>query len=115
MRYSTVLDIGSSKVICMVVSGGSDGAIIVHGMGVEQYEGYRVGQLPDKRSLADAIRHAVTSAAGESQRRIREVCVGVPSPFMQVVSHEGEAEIGSRDGRIAGEDIEYLLEGSLSF
>lgn len=115
MRYSTVLDIGSSKVICMVVSGGSDGAIIVHGMGVEQYGGYRMGSMPDKRELADAVRHSINAAAAESQKRIREVCVGVPSPFMHVISHEGDIEIASRDGRISNDDIEYLLENSFGF
>lgn len=115
MRYNTVLDIGSSKVICMVVSADNDGAIIVHGMGVVPYEGYRPFELPDINGLSNAVRQAVQKAAAESQRRIREVCVGVPSPFMRLYNSVGEVKIASKDGRIANDDIEFLLESSLSF
>lgn len=115
MRHSAILDIGSSKVVCMVVSGDTDGAIILHGLGAVEYKGYRLGSLPDKRALADAVKKAVTRASIESQRRIKEMCVGVPTPFMRVSSSDGAVEIVSRDGRIAAVDTELLMENSLGY
>ena len=115
MRHSAILDIGSSKVICMVVSGDADGAIILHGLGVVEYGGYRLGELPEKRSLAEAVKRAIGRASAESQRRIKELCVGVPAPFMRVCRSEGETEILSRDGRIAAVDTELMMESSLNY
>ena len=113
MRHSAILDIGSSKVICMVVSAESDGAIAVHGLSAVPYSGYRLGELPDKRALAAAVGKALKSAADEARLRIREVCVGVSAPFMRVVTREGRAAVASRDGRISSADVEALLENSL--
>ncbi len=114
MRHSAILDIGSSKVICMVVGGDTDGAIVLHGIGAAPYSGYRLGELPDKRALADAVGKALRTAASEARQRIREVCVGVPTPFLHVALNSGSAEVTSRDGRISAADIDLLLEDSLS-
>ena len=115
MRYSAILDIGSSKIVCMVVSGEADGAIILHGLGTVEYDGYRFGSMPDKRALAEAIQLSVEIAQAESQKRIKEICVGVPTPFMLVSRSAGSVEINSRDGRIGVADTEYLMESSLGY
>ncbi|MBO4562269.1 MAG: rod shape-determining protein [Clostridia bacterium] len=115
MRHCAVLDIGSSKVVCMVVSSDSDGAIIVHGTGVREYSGYRLGELPAKRELAETIAGAVHAAERSAKVRIKELCVGVPTPFMEVRLGQGSAEVLSKNGRILPADVEELIESSFDF
>ncbi len=115
MRHCAILDIGSSKAVCMIVSGEPDGAMIVHGTGVREYSGYRLGELPPKRELAETIVNAVHAAERASKLRVRELTVGVPAPFMKTVKSQGRVDILSRNGRVLASDLENLIDGSLEF
>ena len=115
MRHCAILDIGSTKVVCMIVSADTDGAMIVHGSGIREYSGYRPGELPAKRDLAKAIAGAVDTAERASKLRVKNVSVGVPAPFMQVVSSPGFAEIVSKAGRVTAADLELLIDSSFGF
>ncbi len=115
MRHNAILDIGSSKVICMIVSPEADGAIVVRGIGRMEYAGYSFGSLPDERTLASAIEGAVRHAEREASLRVREVCVGVPQPFTRLYSQLGEIEIRSRFGRVSEDDVDELIMNSLDF
>ena len=115
MRHCAILDIGSSKVVCMVVSSEPDGAMIVRGSGTREYSGYRLGELPNRRELGEAIAGAVHAAERASDLRVRELTVGVPSCFMCVRSNLGVAETASRNGRVNQNDVSYLIDNSLDF
>ena len=115
MRQCAILDIGSSKVVCMIVSPESDGAMIVRGTGIREYSGFRLGELPEKRELAEAVAGAIHAAERASKFRIRDICVGVPAPFMTVRSSVGSAEILSRNGRVSPADVEELIDNSFDF
>lgn len=115
MRHCAILDIGSSKVVCMVVSSEPDGAMIVRGSGTREYSGYRLGELPQRRELGEAIAGAVHAAERASGLKVRELTVGVPTCFMRVCSNLGVAEITARSGRIAQGDVSYLIDNSLDF
>ncbi len=115
MRHCAILDIGSTKVVCMIVSAESDGAIIVHGTGIREYSGYKLGGLPNKRELAKTISGAVDAAERASKLRIKNICVGVPAPFLKVVNSKGTAEPASKNRRVQASDVEYLMDSSFSF
>lgn len=115
MRHCAVLDIGSSKAACLIASAEPDGAIVVHGTGVREYSGFRPGELPSKRDLADTVSAAIHSAERAAKVRVREVCVGVPSCFMKTVRSRGSVEILSRSGRVSAADVEELIDSSFDF
>lgn len=115
MRHCAVLDIGSSKAACLIASAEPDGAIVVHGTGVREYSGFRLGDLPNKRELADTVSAAIHAAERAAKIRVREVCVGVPSPFMKTVLSTGSVEILSRSGRVSAADVEELVDSSFGF
>lgn len=112
MRHCAILDIGSSKVICMIVSSEPDGAIIVHGTGIREYSGYKLGELPNRRELAESVSGAVRAAERAAKVTVKELTVGVPSPFMSVLNRGGAAEITSRGGRVTQADIDRLIDDS---
>lgn len=113
MRTCSILDIGSSKAVCMIVSPDPDGAMIIRGTGVKEYNGFRLGELPRKRELYDAVSAAVEEAEQSAGIKIKELTVGVPSPFMEVVGTHGAVRIETKNGRIESEDVDYLIESSL--
>ena len=115
MRHCAILDIGSSKIVCMIVGSEPDGAIIVRGTGALDYSGYRLGSLPQRRELAETMAGAVHSAERAAGVKVRDVTVGVPAPFMKVASNLGQASVLSRNGRVASADVAELIDDSLDF
>ena len=67
MKPAAILDIGSSKVVCLSGSVLDKGGIVVHGAGVSGCEGYLEQTFPDKQSLHDAIIDAIQKA-GENYK-----------------------------------------------
>ena len=55
MKQSVIIDIGSSKVLAMVVCPAADGAIIVQNAEERTYPGYRFGELPNAAALSDTL------------------------------------------------------------
>ena len=115
MKYSTVIDIGSSKVICMTASPNPDGAIAVEGLGVCEYRGYRYGNLPSPGVFSSALENAVKQAQKESGIRIRSACIGVPAPFTNIYINSVEVPVNSRNSVISDYDINYLLDCAVDF
>ena len=61
-KHTAILDIGSSKVLCIICSPDEKGEIIVHGAGVCGYRGYRHGAFLDERKLKNTIIEAIEKA-----------------------------------------------------
>ncbi len=116
MKHNTaILDIGSSKVICLICSAEGKDSITVRGAGVREYDGFEGSRFIDEQQLSNAVVDAIAMAEGEAHVRIRELSVGVPASFSKLVLHEGSAEVTSRSGRITADTIDELINDSLSF
>lgn len=109
MKFSAVLDIGSSKVTVAAVASAPGGALSVRGMGICPYRGYRLGMLPPKKELASAIASSVELCEEESGLKIRSVCVGVPVPFTRTIVSGAMLRSGFGGARVAEEDIDRLI------
>lgn len=114
-QNTAILDIGSSKVICLIC--GEDGRenILVQGAGIREYKGYRRGVLEDEQSFCDAIVDALSAAETEAKHRVRDISVGVPAPFTRLVCHEGTLELKGKRRRITHRDVDELINASLDF
>ena len=114
-QYSAVLDVGSSKVICLICSSDGQDGIVVHGAGIREYKGYKRGVMEDEQQFSDAIVDAIALAENEARRRVREISVGVPAPFTKLVLHGGEVVPSSRNKRVSHRDVDELINASLDF
>ena len=113
MKPAAVLDIGSSKIVCLCGSFVNRDGITVHGVSVCPYGGYQGGAFTDHRSLHNAIVEAVSHTEQEARMRIREIAVSVPAPFCKIVMTEAALSIGGRSKRVMAEDIDDVISLSL--
>ncbi len=113
MKPTAVLDVGSSKIVCLCGSFVNRDGITVHGVSVCPYNGYHAGVFPDHRSLHNAIVEAVSRTEQEARMRIREVAISVPAPFCKIILSEAALPIGTRSKRVMAEDIDDVISLSL--
>ncbi|MCI6838038.1 MAG: hypothetical protein MR861_09380 [Clostridiales bacterium] len=112
MKPAAVLDIGSSKVVCLCGSMADGDGIVVHGAGVCTYEGYRDGVFIDKQSLHNAVVEALQKAEQESRIRIRDVALTVPAAFSDLLLTDATLSLG-KPRKTEAADIDRLIALSL--
>lgn len=112
MKPAAVLDIGSSKVVCLCGSMADGDGIVVHGAGVCTYEGYRGGAFIDKQSLHNAVVEALQKAEQESRIRIRDVALTVPAAFSDLLLTDATLSLG-KPRKTEAADIDRLIALSL--
>ncbi len=113
MKPAAILDIGSSKIVCLCGGFVHRQGITVHGVSVCPYEGYTDGAFLDHRSLHSAVAEAVQAAEQESRMRIREIAISVPAAFCKLKLSDASVPIGRRGKRVTGADIDDLISLSL--
>lgn len=113
MKPAAILDIGSSKVVCLCGSSVHTDGILVHGVGICEYSGFEGGEFPDEASLGEAILTAIETAEQQSRIRIREVALSVPAPFVKLITTQATLLIESRSRRITVDDIDDVISMSL--
>lgn len=113
MKPAAILDIGSSKVVCLYGSLVQQDGIVVHGAGVAPYDGYRDGEFTDRQSLHSAVVDALSKAEQESRMRIRDVALTVPSCFAKLALSDATITLGSRPRHTEGADVDRLIAHSL--
>lgn len=113
MKPAAVLDIGSSKVVCLYGSAAQKDGIVVHGAGVAPYDGFQNGEFLDRQSLHAAVVEAVSKAEAESCMRIRDLAVTVPPCFSKLALSDATITLGNRPKRTEGADVDRLIARSL--
>ncbi len=113
MKPAAILDIGSSKIVCLCGSSIHTDGILVHGVGICDYAGFESGEFLDMASLGEAVLTAIESAEQQSCMRIREVALAVPAPFVKLITTRATLRIESRNGRVTVQDIDDVISMSL--
>jgi len=116
MRQNTaILDVGSSKIVCLICSGEANDGITVRGAGVKEYDGFKNARFVDEQQFSNAVVDAIAMAESEARYRIRELSVGVPASFSRLVLHEGHAKVDEKNHRISQRTIDELIDSSFDF
>ncbi|MDO4568503.1 MAG: cell division FtsA domain-containing protein [Clostridia bacterium] len=113
-RHIAVLDIGSSKVVCLICQAEDDGTLVVRGAGVVGYAGFRYGKILNEKSLRGALSESITKAEREADRHINSVLVGVPSPFLDLAVSSARVQVTGKGG-VSRRDVEALIAESHNF
>jgi cell division protein FtsA len=93
------LDIGSSKVTCMIARRGDsgDGEPRIAGCGAQSTKGVRSGAVIDLEALERSIRLAVEQAERTAEVRISEVVLGVAGPDLRSDVVRAKTALGGRE------------------
>ena len=82
----TVVEIGSSKLSCMVAQRGINGIFNVKAKAVVPYAGFYEGEFIEKAMLEDAVRSLFDEIQSVYKKGIQKIYVGVPAEFSKVDS-----------------------------
>ncbi|MBT4888976.1 MAG: cell division protein FtsA, partial [Rhodospirillales bacterium] len=101
------LDIGTTKVCCLIAKMGDFGPKIV-GLGHQVSAGIRNGTVVDIEALEGAIRSTVESAEQMAGENIRDVTINVSNAALQsrLISYE----VSTAGHRIDEADLRHLLD-----
>lgn len=108
----TVLDIGSSKIVCLVAKIGADSSLQVIGGSERATRGVRAGVITDIYTAKDAIARTVEAAQQTSGVKIKQIYVSIPSTIL--LSQRISASISVLGHEINYKDLNKLLLEVLS-
>lgn len=110
MKIKTIIDIGSSKVSCCVVSPGAHGTTAFKSFNSSSYSGFRLNNIPNIGSLTQALVDVVGACESRIKQKITNVTVGVPASFTvtQIASAKLESQFGG--SKVCDEDIDKIIQ-----
>ena len=108
------LDIGSSKIACLIgrINHGSTAGISFCGAGRQQSRGFRAGVITDMDGLERAVRLAVEDAERQSGIRIDRVRLGISGPKLSARLVTAHTETAGRD--VSLRDVRRLQASALA-
>lgn len=91
-----VLDVGSTKVTCLIGRVDGDGQLRVLGYGMRQSRGVRAGGITDLEAAEQAVRGAVGDAETKADHRLRSVTVNLTCGLPESRLFNVQWPVGSR-------------------
>lgn len=104
------LDIGTSKIVCMVGELNQDGTIDVVGLGSAPSRGMKKGVVIDIESTVQAIKRAVEEAELMAGVNIHSVYVGIAGSHIKSMNSNGIVAV--RDREVTAMDIDRVIDAA---
>ena len=106
------LDIGTTKIVCLVGEMDADGRMYVIGHGQAPAEGLRRGVLVDMERTVKSIRKAVDDAALVSGTEIDRVTVGIAGEHIRSINSHGVVAVSRSDNEITRADVNKAIDAA---
>jgi cell division protein FtsA len=106
------LDIGTTKILCVVGEMDADGEIYLIGHGLAPAEGLRRGIVIDMDKTVKAIDQAVANAQMVSGVEIDRVTVGIAGEHIRSINSHGVIAVSRSDSEITAADVKRALEAA---
>ncbi len=104
------LDIGTSKVLCLVGEIGVDGAIEIIGIGSHPSRGLKKGVVVNIESTVSSIQRAVEEAELMAGCKIHSVTVGIAGSHINSLNSHGIVAV--RDREVTDYDLERVIDAA---
>jgi len=104
------LDIGTTKVACIITEIGENNELKVVGVGISPSEGLRKGVVVDMEKTVKSIKKAVEEAEVMAGVDIEAVWVGIAGDHIRTKNSKGAVAISRENHQIAREDVERAIE-----
>lgn len=104
------LDIGTSKIVCIVGELGSDGTLEIVGLGSHPSRGMKKGVVVNIESTVQSIRRAVEEAELMAGCTIHSVFAGIAGSHIQSMNSHGIVAV--RDREVTTMDVERVIDAA---
>lgn len=108
----TAVDIGTTKVCCIIAEAGSRGDLEIVGMGVSPNRGVRRGAVVDIEEVTQAIRSAVGEAEGTAGSSVQRCFVNLSGEFLSNLTSKGSVAIGNSGRAITEADVQRVTDNA---
>mgnify|MGYP001074510612 FL=1 len=106
------LDIGTTRIVCLVGEMDEDGRIYVIGHGQSPAEGLRKGVVVDMEKTVTSIRKAVEDAQMVSGTEIDSLTVGIAGEHIRSINSHGVIAVGRSDNEITPQDVRRAIDAA---
>ncbi|TYP54936.1 cell division protein FtsA [Thermosediminibacter litoriperuensis] len=104
------LDLGSSKVCCMIGEISRSGEIDIIGYGMAPTTGIKKGNIVNIEAMVRSIVEAVEQAEQMSNAKVSGVLVGISGNNVTIINNRGVVAIPRSDREITLQDVERVLQ-----
>jgi cell division protein FtsA len=104
------LDIGTTKVACVIVRKNSDNTLDILGAGKSKSSGIRKGVVINIDSTVNSIREAVSAAEKIAGVEVKSVCAGIAGGHIKSFNSRGIIAVKNRE--VTQKDIERVIESA---
>src|SRR5437762_4073660 len=111
-NHTVGLDIGTSKVTCVIAGPGEEGVLQVLGMGETEARGLRKGVIVNPEAAVEAIKRAVDEAERMSGADAEEVTINLAGSHIMSFNGQAIVAVASRDREISGEDVRRAIDSA---
>ena len=111
-NHTVGLDIGTSKVTCVIAGPGEEGVLQVLGMGETEARGLRKGVIVNPEVAVEAIKRAVDEAERMSGADAEEVTINLAGSHIMGFNGQAIVAVASRDREISGEDVRRAIDSA---
>lgn len=108
-----ILDIRSDELSFLLGSKGVNGTFVFNGKQSEKYEGYSLDGFFDEGSFRRAVVRAIGAVQQSYEGTIGEIYIGVPSPFVSVIT-KGHTASFPKKRKVSAQDIDALYESGMN-
>ena len=111
-RYVVGLDIGTTKICCVVAEVKDSGAVELTGIGSAPSRGLRKGTVVNLDTTVDAIKTAVEQAEAMAGVNVESATVGIAGPHIRSFNSRGVIAVTGKDRTVSREDRRRVLEAA---
>ena len=108
-RYVVGLDIGTTKICCVVAELADDGGLGIVGVGEAPSRGLRKGVVVNLDTTVEAIKSAVGAAELMAGVDVEQATLGVAGGHIRSFNSRGVVAISGKDHAVAQEDLDRVM------
>src|SRR6267154_431155 len=111
-NHTIGLDIGTSKITCIVAAPADDGLLNIVGIGEAEARCLRKGVSVNPDAAVDAIKRAVDEAERMSGIQAEEVTINLAGSHIMGFNGQAIVAVASRDREISGDDVRRAIDSA---
>ena len=111
-RYVVGLDIGTTKICCVVATVKDDGAVEVAGIGCTPSRGIRKGVVVNLDATVEAIKSSVEDAELTAGVNVESATLGVAGSHMRSFNSRGVVTVSGKDRTVTKDDVRRVMDAA---